>query len=40
MFTQWAANRDTIEQVRRILLRLHRGQRVFIALSDTGWRLI
>lgn len=37
--TQWA-DRDIIEQIRRVLLRLHRGQRVYIALSDTGWRII
>jgi len=39
MSTQWA-DRDTIEQVRRILLRLHRRQRVYIHLADTGWRII
>lgn len=33
-------DRDTIKQVRRILHRLHRRQRVYIALSDSGWRLL
>ncbi len=37
--TQWA-DRDIIEQVRRVLLRLHRGQRVYIVISDSGWRII
>lgn len=39
MSTQWV-DRDKIEQVRRILLRLHRRQRVYIVLSDTGWRIL
>lgn len=40
MYEQWAANRDTIEQARRILLRLHRRQRVYIILADSGWRIL
>jgi hypothetical protein len=37
--TQWV-DRDIIEQVRRVLLRLHRGQRVFIVIGDSGWRIM
>ena len=37
--TQWA-DRDIIEQVRRVLLRLQRGQRVYIVIGDSGWRII
>ena len=31
---------DTIGQIRRILLRLHRRQRVYIVLADSGWRIL
>lgn len=39
MSTQWVDS-ATIQQVRRILLRLHRRQRVYILLNDAGWRII
>ena len=39
MSTQWV-DRDTIDQIRRALLRLHNQSRVFIIVTDSGSRIL